>query len=260
MLLRRQFVHLFGRGSLGVALLGTAACRSTDDIGNPTPTGSTAPTTSSDRTPTTSASSTTSAPAAAERTWERVDLVFVSAYVVVRAGEAALIDTGTEGSADEIEGALSALGAGWAGVSDVILTHSHGDHVGSLEAVLAEAGSATPRAGEPDIAAIRSSRPINAVAEGDVVFGLEVIATPGHTPGHISLFDPDLRILFAGDALNGGDGVVLGPNPRFTPDMDTAMTSVGKLAGFDYDLIVFGHGDPVGDRPVDQVADLPPGG
>jgi glyoxylase-like metal-dependent hydrolase (beta-lactamase superfamily II) len=256
MLLRRQFVFLIGRGSLGVALLGTVACRSTGDTQAPASTGSTAP--SSDRTSTTAAVSTTSA-AVADRAWERVDLGFVSAYVLVRAGEAAVIDTGSEGSAGAIEGALSALGAGWEGVSNVILTHSHGDHVGSLDAVLAAAESATPSAGEPDIAAIRSSRPITALAEGDAVFGLEVIATPGHTPGHISLLDPDLRILFAGDALNGGDGVVLGPNPEFTPDMDTAMSSVGKLAGFDYDLIVFGHGDPVGDRPVDQVAGLAAG-
>jgi glyoxylase-like metal-dependent hydrolase (beta-lactamase superfamily II) len=83
------------------------------------------------------------------------------------------------------------------------------------------------------------------VVEGDLVFGLEIIATPGHTPGHISVLDAAGGVLVAGDAINGSDGGVAGPNPEFTADMDTALRSVAKLATLSFDTVLFGHGQPV---------------
>jgi hypothetical protein len=49
---------------------------------------------------------------------------------------------------------------------------------------------------------------------------------------------------------------VVGPNERFTPDMATANLSVAKLAGFEYETILFGHGEPVLERGSEQVAAL----
>jgi glyoxylase-like metal-dependent hydrolase (beta-lactamase superfamily II) len=178
-------------------------------------------------------------------TWERVDLGFVSAYVLVRGGEAAVVDTGVAGSAGEIEAGLIALGAGWDAVGHVIVTHSHPDHQGGLSAVLAAATAATAYAGRGDIAAITSPRALVAVGDGDRIFDLEIIETPGHTPGHVSVLDTLASVLVAGDAINGADGGVAGPNPRFTPDMATAIASARKLGTFRYDAVVFGHGDPV---------------
>jgi glyoxylase-like metal-dependent hydrolase (beta-lactamase superfamily II) len=77
------------------------------------------------------------------------------------------------------------------------------------------------------------------------VFGLQVVATPGHTPGHISVFDPGAKVLVTGDAINGTAEGVSGPNPQYTADMATAKASVKKLAGLSFDAILFGHGDPV---------------
>jgi glyoxylase-like metal-dependent hydrolase (beta-lactamase superfamily II) len=72
--------------------------------------------------------------------WNSVDLGSVYAFVVVREGEAAIIDTGVAGSADDIDAVLTAPGlVGWDNVGHVILTHSHPDHVGSLAEVLARA-------------------------------------------------------------------------------------------------------------------------
>jgi len=83
------------------------------------------------------------------------------------------------------------------------------------------------------------------VGDGDSVFGLDIIAAPGHTPGSIAILDPIGGVLIAGDAMNGEDGGVIGANPRFTQDMEEANRSIAKLAGYGFDTVLFGHGDPV---------------
>ena len=69
-------------------------------------------------------------------TWERVNLDFVSAYILVRAGEAAVVDTGVEGSADAIDAALAGIGLDWSAVGHLVLTHHHADHVGSAAPIM----------------------------------------------------------------------------------------------------------------------------
>ena len=252
---RRVFLADLGKGALAAfAVPIFAACSSDDD-----PTATPTPEVTRDATMTPSAAATeaatsataTASPAASEAasatagTWGRVDLGFVSAYVLLRAGEAAIVDTGTSGSAGDIEATLAALGSRWEDVGHVIATHSHGDHVGSLAAVLEAAPDATGYCGAGDLAAISAPRDLVAVSNGDTIFGLQVIETPGHTPGHISLLDAATSTLLTGDALNGSDGGVSGPNAQFTPDMATAIASVGILAGYEYETIYFGHGEPV---------------
>jgi glyoxylase-like metal-dependent hydrolase (beta-lactamase superfamily II) len=129
----------------------------------------------------------------------------------------------------------------------VILTHLHSDHIGSVGDVMRAAPDAAGYAGAADIPGIDAPRTLTAVGDGDRVFELEIIETPGHTPGSISVLDPVARILVAGDAMNGGDapGTVSGANPRFSSDMEAANASVGKLAGFTFDSVYFGHGEPV---------------
>jgi glyoxylase-like metal-dependent hydrolase (beta-lactamase superfamily II) len=257
---RRVFLTDLGRGTLFVAGFGLfAACGGDDDDAEPaarsTPTPTPTPpatSTSTDGGEATATASTTATAAedsgggtAGAVDWERVNLGFVSAYILVRNGEAALIDTGTSGSAGMIEATLEAAGVGWSDLGHVIVTHSHNDHQGSLTAVLNAAPGATPYAGTADIPAISAPRPPSAVGNGDRVFGLDVIETPGHTAGHISLLDPVGGLLVAGDALNGADGGVVGPNPSFSSNHTQALESVGVLAGFEYETLVFGHGEPV---------------
>ncbi len=83
------------------------------------------------------------------------------------------------------------------------------------------------------------------VGDGDEVLGLQVIDTPGHTPGHISVFDADSGLLVAGDALNTSDGEVTGANPQFTVDIVEADDSIRKLATYPVETVLVGHGDPV---------------
>lgn len=269
---RRTFLRNLGAGTFTIAVLGPllAACgdddatdAATSSSSEPPPTAegprdTTGPATTP---PSTEASTTTNAPettgmANGAVTLQRVSLGFVSAYVLARDGEAAIVDTGIPGSAGEIEAGLAEVGLGWANVGSVILTHLHNDHIGGLGDVMAAAAEADGFAGAADIPAIPSPRPLTAVGDEDTVFGLTIIETPGHTAGHISVLDPFGGILVAGDALNGVDGGIRGANPQFSSDMSMANESVAKLAGFDFDTAVFGHGEPVRENASQLVADL----
>ncbi len=189
-------------------------------------------------------------------TWERVNLGFVSAYILVRAGEAAIVDTGVSNSEDAIHASLEGMSLDWSDVSTVVITHLHPDHQGSLPAVMSLAGDATGYAGAGDIAGIESPRNLIPVGDGDKVFDVDIIETPGHTPGHISLLDKRSGLLLAGDAMIGRAGKVAGANPQFTADMEVAARSIKKLAQFQFDIVVFGHGEPVIGGASQQVAEL----
>jgi glyoxylase-like metal-dependent hydrolase (beta-lactamase superfamily II) len=229
---RRQLLVGMGRGSLVVAVLGMAAC-SEKDSG-----ASGARSTSG----TGSASATGQADGALA--WERVNLGFVSAYVLIRGSRAAVVDTGVEGSEDAIGEVLDAAGPGWARVSDVILTHRHADHAGSLPEVMKRASAATGHIGEADLAQISSPRPLKVAADGSEIFGVQVVATPGHTLGHISVFDPETGVLVTGDAVRNTSGLQ-GSDPQYTDDQDAAAASLTKLAKLPVKTILFGHGEPL---------------
>lgn len=247
---RRLFLSDLGRGTLAVAVLGptAVACGSSGDgegAADPTTADASPSTTPSPGSVATGPVDTVGGELAPLE-WARVNLDFVSAYVLVRGDEAAVVDTGTAGNAPAIESALNTLGSDFSQVNHVVLTHMHGDHVGSLGPVLDATPAALAYAGTDDVAAIDSPREVQGLDDGDEVFGLRVIHTPGHTPGHISVFDPESGLLVAGDALNGTDGGGLsGPNPDFTADLDLANASVAKLAERDVETVLVGHGEPV---------------
>ena len=245
---------------MAVMVLGVAAC-SEDPTNEATPTSESDPTSTS-VTPTSTSSSSPSSTSSTSQPvghqWQRVNLGFVSAYILYRNGEAAIVDTGVEGSEGSIEAGLGEVGLGWGDVGALVVTHLHPDHQGSVTAVIEATSEGLPWfAGAGDLAAIDAPTEGQPVGDGDTVdHGLQIIETPGHTPGHISVLDPASGVLVAGDALNGADGGVVGANPDFSEDMDLANASVAKLAGFDYEFALFGHGEPVIERASGLVSDL----
>jgi glyoxylase-like metal-dependent hydrolase (beta-lactamase superfamily II) len=262
---RRMAIAEMGKAGLAIVVLGTAACSEPEagatttipgsTTGAPATTGTTqaAPATTA---PTSGATSSTSQ---AMTAYQRVDLDFVSAYILYRGGGAALVDTGVDESADAIEAALGEVGLDWGVIGHVILTHKHPDHAGSVVDVMEQATGATLYAGAAEIPAISALVTPQPVVDGEMVFDLQIIDTPGHTAGHICVLDGAAGILVAGDALVGTADGVGPPDPSFSEDMASATESVAKLAGFDYDIALFGHGEPLTQGASAAVAALTQG-
>jgi glyoxylase-like metal-dependent hydrolase (beta-lactamase superfamily II) len=94
--------------------------------------------------------------------------------------------------------------------------------------------------------------------------GWVVLETPGHTPGHISLYRQRDRVLLAGDAFcttkpeSFFDATVSikpelhGPPAYFTSDWEAARASVEKLARLDPAVVAPGHGRPLSGRQLPQ--------
>jgi glyoxylase-like metal-dependent hydrolase (beta-lactamase superfamily II) len=254
---RRTFIADLGRGAFALAVLSFAGCGPSSGASP----GHSTPSTSPGAAEPGSGSEPPAPPASAgggdATTWERVNLGFVSSYILARGGEAAIVDTGVGGSAGAIETALTGIGIGWSGVGHLILTHKHDDHIGSAGEVLERATGATAYAGQEDIGAMTGlPRPPTAVADGDDVFGLTIVTTPGHTPGSISVLDPAAGVLVAGDALRADGGRPSLPNAQFTEDMDLARQSVVKLGGLTFETLLVGHGDPIEGGASALVAEL----
>ena len=75
---------------------------------------------------------------------------------------------------------------------------------------------------------------------------MAVVATPGHTPGHVAVFDEGSGVLVAGDALtNTVDGLLSGSLREVTVDPAVAADSVRKLAALRPRVVLVGHGPPV---------------
>ena len=170
----------------------------------------------------------------------------VRCFLVAHPDGLALVDTGLPGSSGAVGAALSELGATWADVSDILLSHDHPDHVGSLE----EVGTLAPGAfvwGNAPLAA-------RGLDDGIVVRGLRVLATPGHTPGHVSFLD-DQGTLLVGDLVGSRDGRLERAPAMFTADAAQAEASIAKLAATGAERMIFGHGAEI-DEPLSALRSL----
>ena len=72
--------------------------------------------------------------------------------------------------------------------------------------------------------------------------GVKIVATPGHMPGHISIYAKDSKTLIAGDALVVEDNKLVIANPQYTLDMEEAKKSIKKLLNYDIHKIICYHG------------------
>jgi glyoxylase-like metal-dependent hydrolase (beta-lactamase superfamily II) len=188
---------------------------------------------------------------------------FVNAYLVREEDGLTLVDTAMN-AADGLLGAASALGGP---IRRIALTHGHGDHVGSLDAlkerldesveVLMPELDARIHAGEtvvegkvPGSWPALKTVPDVRLARGDRVGSLEVVASPGHTPGHVAFLDTRDRSLIAGDVFTsyGGLAVTNHFHLRFpfaamaTWDKAADLESARALRALDPAVLVVGHG------------------
>ena len=166
----------------------------------------------------------------------------VRAYLVPHATGLLLVDTGIDPGAEAIDTALDRLGATWSDVSYVVISHIHRDHVAGLDRVRAAAPGArlfaSPLDGLPAA---------EAAADGDTVGSLRVIATPGHTRGHLSFIDEDRGVLLVGDGIGVVAGELVRAPERFTADLAVAEMSIRRLLDFRGARMLFAHGPEIAD-------------
>ena len=181
----------------------------------------------------------------------------VRCFVVADAGGVVLVDTGTPGSREAIGRALVNVGATWANVTDIVLSHKHFDHVGGLAEVSEQASRATIWAGAQDAPEVSTidGRVVQAVTEGDRVGELRVVHTPGHTAGHISLLHEAASLLFIGDLVGSVDGVPTFGPAAFTADPESSRRSLRRMVDLAPERILFSHGGEMSD-PGPAIEDL----
>ncbi len=174
---------------------------------------------------------------------------------------------------------MAGLGYGPDGLKRILITHSDIDHVGSL-AALKKASGARVFASAIEAEAIKAGKPSRQIrprrtfrrilmsiagrliragavevdeilSEGQslpILGGLKVLETPGHTPGHISLFSSSRGVLFSGDSIiSDAQGKLHSSRPELSWDLSKAIDSTRKQAMLKPQIVCPGHGPVVKD-------------
>lgn len=205
-------------------------------------------------------------------------LGFVNSYLVREEDGFTVVDTMIFASAKRIVREAERLGAP---IVRIVLTHAHGDHIGSLddlagmvsdaEVIISEremrllSKDKTMDPGEPQ-SKLRGqypgakTGPNRVVNAGDRIGSLEVLPAPGHTPGQVALLDTRDQTVLCADAFStlGGVETTARINPRFplpalaTWDRPTALRSARALRALEPARLAPGHGRVV-ESPLDQM-------
>jgi glyoxylase-like metal-dependent hydrolase (beta-lactamase superfamily II) len=217
----------------------------------------------------------------ADGVW-RVEVAwYVNAFVVARDGKGdaeglTLVDTGWRSGGPRLVRSIRRLGLDPRALQDVCLTHWHADHAGSAARFARSsaepavhvggddrpvvAGTARPAVGRPQTTgfgallaragAYRPAEPVPHVRalEDGQRFGpaspLEVVAAPGHTPGHCAFWLPEQGVLLAGDAV--WNVWFLSRGPRFACSaLPARARTLRRLAALDPGVLAMAHGPPL---------------
>lgn len=170
----------------------------------------------------------------------------VNTTVFILNNKAYVVDPGSD--AEEIFASLSKMGAT---DYDVLLTHGHFDHIGALAQLAKKNDSMKVYVSSEDLDVIDHpfnayppdyppvKRPTN-IGDFSSLDGIEVIKTPGHTPGGVCYYIKDYGILFSGDTLFRRS---VGRTDLPGGDMGLLTASLKKLMLLPDDIkVIPGHG------------------
>ncbi|GEN85582.1 MBL fold metallo-hydrolase [Oceanobacillus sp. FSL W8-0428] len=193
----------------------------------------------------------------------------INCFVLEQEKDLICIDMGTGKFVNEIKQMTDQTGKQ---LSKLILTHAHGDHVNGVPYFKKVFPDVSVGISKRDrcllkkdfrLKADESDKPIKGgfpkrdipidftFEEGDKIDTLEVISTPGHTPGSVTFFEAQHQSLIAGDAFQTRGGIAVSgvlkwlfPFPKAaTWDKETAVKSAVKLLELNPKLLAVGHGD-----------------
>jgi glyoxylase-like metal-dependent hydrolase (beta-lactamase superfamily II) len=217
----------------------------------------------------------------------RVENAYTNWYLVEADGALTVVDAGVPSSWRSLVQAVNALGRSPGDIQALILTHAHFDHIGIAERMRRELEVpvhvhendvpltkqprlysherrrlpyyATQPQALPVVAALLRSgafwptpiRQVHRFTDGtlDVPGSPRIVATPGHTIGHVSFHFPDRETVIAGDAVVTFDPYVAERGPRIvsraaTADAERARASLDALAETGAKTVLTGHGEP----------------
>lgn len=199
-----------------------------------------------------------------------------------------LVDCGTARSGPRLVRSIRLLGFRPVAVDHVVLTHWHADHMGSASRFAASSAAPVVHVGRDDAPAVLGEvrRPHDHAAPGDVTRlgrlasrlatpgpavrdvdvlddgarleygnGAVVVASPGHTIGHIALLVGAAGVLIAGDAVMNLGRLGRGPGP-FRSARSHEPATLRRLASLDFDVLAMGHGPPVVTRARERLQRL----
>jgi glyoxylase-like metal-dependent hydrolase (beta-lactamase superfamily II) len=193
----------------------------------------------------------------------------MNCYLVLDDDGLTLVDSTTSSPAAEVAAEAGRLGLE---LRRIALTHAHGDHAGGVAGARTRFPGVEVSIGERDARLLSGDRtldtnepqtpvkgwfvkaqwkPDRLLKAGDRVGSLEVVAAPGHTPGHIAFLDVRDRSLIAGDALQTRGGIAVAgvvrplfPFPAMgTWHKPTALATAETLRGLEPSRLAVGHGD-----------------
>lgn len=204
---------------------------------------------------------------------------------------AILVDTGLPGQIDVIKTEMARAGVPLKHLKAVVLTHQDIDHIGNIEALVNEL-EIEVFAHELDQPFIEGIKPLmktdpskmpeeewealpepmkeiysnppkaiitRALTDGEelpVCGGIQVIHTPGHTPGHISLYHKNSKTLIAGDSMFCMEGSLKGPIAHVTPNNELAVKSLRKYLDYDIENVICYHGGLATEKTNEQLTKL----
>ena len=200
-----------------------------------------------------------------------------SGAFVILEDRVTVIDAGWRGQGRRVLRYLKTVGRSAPDISHIICTHYHLDHVGGVAHVKSHSGALAaaheseivflrPLDGQalpnpvqdpilgllvrPLLSLLKPGRfavelPLSQGSELGQLGGMQVIHTPGHTPGSISLLFAEVGLLMVGDALQYRRGKLGLPAPLVSCDMDLARESVRILSQLDFETVCFSHFPPL---------------